>query len=124
TPQNIALADARKGIEMFRKVNVPILGVIENMSYFRCDECGKIHDIFASDGGKSVSVEYGTRLLGAFPLDPLIRKQTDEGHPPVVSHPESDVSKEYVIAARKAAASLWLNQSQTTPKPTIKMNPA
>lgn len=119
TPQNIALADARKGIEMFSKVNVPILGIVENMSYFRCDECGKDHFIFASDGGKSVAVEYGTRLLGSFPLDPMIREQTDAGSPPVASQPESDVTKNYVDAARLTAASLWIDQLDTTPQPTI-----
>ena len=119
TPQNIALADARKGIEMFRKVNVPILGIVENMSYFRCDGCGKEHFIFASDGGKSVAVEYGTRLLGNFPLDPVIREQTDAGHPPVASLPESEISMNYVDAARRTAASLWTNQLDTTPQPTI-----
>ena len=119
TPQNIALADAKKGIEMFRKVNVPILGVIENMSYFQCDGCGKKHHIFAADGGKSVAVEYRTRLLGDFPLDPVIREQTDGGVPPVISHPDSEVAKQFVEAARKTAASLWLSKMNATTTPNI-----
>lgn len=122
TPQNIALADARKGIEMFRKVNVPILGVIENMSYFVCDGCGKEHHIFASDGGASVADEYDTHLLGMLPLDGSIREQTDAGSPPVVGSPDSLVAQQYIDAARLSAARLWLTQLDTTPQPTISLN--
>ena len=85
TPQEVALADARKGIEMFAKVSVPILGITENMSYFICDGCGKQHSVFGSDGGATVADEYNTSLLGRLPLDPSIRMLTDSGQPPVAS---------------------------------------
>ena len=124
TPQNIALADAIKGIEMFQKVNIPILGVIENMSYFECDGCGKRHEIFDSDGGKQVAKDYSTRLLGEFPLDPMIRSRTDAGNPPVVSEPESGVAHRYREAARLTAAALWWTASQQAAAPTIAIDNA
>ena len=122
TPQPIALSDAIKGIEMFRKVNIPILGVIENMSYFECDGCGKRHEIFDSGGGIDISQQYGTQLLGAFPLHPLIQSQTDGGEPPVVSDPESDVAKQYRQTARRAAAMLWDVSNSQASGPTIAMD--
>ena len=119
TPQNIALADAIKGIEMFQKVNIPILGIVENMSYFACDECGKRHEIFDNAGGRTVANDYSTRLLGEFPLHPLIRTNTDAGHPPVVSDPDSEISELFRQAARLTAASLWESASQQAEAPTI-----
>ena len=122
TPQNIALADAIKGIEMFQKVNIPILGIIENMSFFSCDECGKRHEIFDTAGGRSVAADYSTRLLGEFPLHPMIRTQTDSGHPPVVAQPDSEVSQLYRKAAQLTAASLWEVSSQQAAAPTIQVD--
>lgn len=119
TPQNIALADAVKGIEMFQKVNIPILGIVENMSFFECDECGKRHEIFDNAGGKAVAKDYSTRVLGEFPLHPLIRTNTDAGHPPVVSEPDSEISDLFRKAARLTAASLWESASQQAEAPTI-----
>lgn len=119
TPQNIALADAVKGIEMFQKVNIPILGIVENMSFFECDECGKRHEIFDNAGGKTVAKDYSTRVLGEFPLHPSIRTNTDAGHPPVVSEPDSEISELFRKAARLTAASLWENASQQAEAPTI-----
>ena len=119
TPQNIAVADAVKGIEMFQKVNIPILGIVENMSYFECDGCGKQHSIFDSDGGQQVADAYKTNMLGAFPLHPMIRFQTDSGDPPVVSHPDSEVARMYQQSARLMAAKLWANSNDQTDAPTI-----
>lgn len=119
TPQNIALADAIKGIEMFRKVDIPILGVVENMSFFECDGCGKRHEIFDAAGGSQVAEDYDTYLLGEFPLHPAIRSLTDAGNPPVVSEPEGTISGLYRSAARKTAASLWQTVSQQSVAPTI-----
>lgn len=124
TPQNIALADAIKGIEMFQKVNIPILGIVENMSYFACDECGKRHEIFDNAGGRTVANDYSTRLLGEFPLHPLIRTNTDAGHPPVVSDPDSEISELFRQAARLTAASLWESASQQAEAPTIAIDNA
>lgn len=122
TPQNIALADAIKGIEMFQKVNIPILGVVENMSYFECDGCGKRHEIFDAAGGDKIAGEYGTRLLGAFPLHPTIRMKTDAGDPPVVSQPDSEIASLYRQAARNTAAALWESAAGEDAAPTISID--
>lgn len=121
TPQDIALSDARKGIEMFAKVKVPILGIIENMSNFICDQCGKSHAIFATEGGHRVAEEYGTTLLGQFPLDTQIRERTDQGTPPVTADPDSAITDSFIDCARKVAAQLWIHGLETAPPPTIKM---
>ena len=121
TPQNIALFDARKGIEMFTKVNVPILGIIENMSYFVCDQCGKSHAIFATGGGNRVAEEYGTTLLGQFPLDTQLREYMDNGTPPVTVNPDSAQTQTYIDCGRMIAAQLWVHGLQTAPPPSIEM---
>ncbi len=121
TPQDIALSDARKGIEMFAKVNVPILGIIENMSYFVCDQCGKSHTIFATEGGSRVAKEYGTKLLGQFPLDSQLREYMDNGTPPVAADPASEITQSFIDCARMVAAQLWVHGLHTAPPPTIKM---
>ena len=124
TPQNIALADAIKGIEMFRKVNIPILGVVENMSFFECDGCGKRHEIFDNAGGEKVAGDYATRVLGEFPLHPSIRVNTDAGHPPVVAEPDSEISDRFRLAARNTAAALWETSLQQAQAPTIAIDNA
>ena len=121
TPQHIALADARKGIEMFAKVNVPILGVVENMSYFECDGCGKRHHVFAAGGGARVAEEYGVELLGAFPLAPAIREQTDAGRPTVASDPDGELAALYRDTARRMAALVWRVQHRAAPAPSIRI---
>lgn len=121
TPQDIALSDARKGIEMFAKVKVPILGVIENMSYFVCDQCGKTHAIFATEGGSRVAEEYGTKLIGQFPLDSHLREHMDNGSPPVAADPASTITESFIDSARMVAAQLWVHGLHTAPPPTIKM---
>jgi ATP-binding protein involved in chromosome partitioning len=112
TPQDIALLDARKGIEMFRKVNIPVLGVVENMSLHTCTHCGHTEAIFGEQGGERLAEEYDVRLLGQLPLRADIRQQTDAGKPPVAENPDSDVSQIYRSIARQVAAGLW-RQSRT-----------
>ncbi len=102
TPQDIALLDAQKGIEMFRKVDVPILGVVENMAVHVCSNCGHREHIFGAHGGERIAREYGVPLLASLPLSLAIREQTDSGRPTVVSDPESDAAKAY----RQAAAGI------------------
>ncbi|MGI9325713.1 MAG: iron-sulfur cluster carrier protein ApbC [Pseudomonadales bacterium] len=107
TPQDIALLDAKKGIEMFRKVEVPTLGIVENMSYHRCPECGHESHPFGEGGGKAVASEYGTPLLARLPLDLSIREQADSGRPTVIADPDGELAAIYRDAARHVAARLW-----------------
>ncbi len=93
TPQDIALLDARKGVEMFRKVSVPVIGVVENMSTHICSACGHEEAIFGSGGGESVATDYGTRLLGQLPLSLDLREQSDQGTPIVVASPDAPASQ-------------------------------
>ncbi|SMF04538.1 ATP-binding protein involved in chromosome partitioning [Alteromonadaceae bacterium Bs31] len=107
TPQDIALLDARKGVEMFRKVNIPVFGVVENMSTHRCSNCGHVEAIFGEKGGDSLAEEYQVALLGRLPLAMEIRVQTDEGKPSVAADPDSAVSLEYKKIAEQVAMNLW-----------------
>ncbi|PWC40865.1 iron-sulfur cluster carrier protein ApbC [Azospirillum sp. TSO22-1] len=100
TPQDIALLDARKGLNMFRKVDVPVLGIIENMSYFCCPNCGHRTDIFSHGGARKEAEALGTDFLGEVPLDIAIRETSDQGQPIVVSQPDSEHSKVYRAIAR------------------------
>tara|TARA_B110000977_G_scaffold28389_1_gene36437 strand:+ start:64932 stop:66089 length:1158 start_codon:yes stop_codon:yes gene_type:complete len=106
TPQDIALLDARKGLKMFEKVEVPVLGIVENMSTHICSECGHEEPIFGSGGGEKMAAEYSVDLLGSLPLDISIRKQADGGVPTVVADPDSRVAQIYGEIARKTAAKL------------------
>ncbi|HEY4881769.1 MAG TPA: iron-sulfur cluster carrier protein ApbC [Steroidobacteraceae bacterium] len=106
TPQDIALADARKGLAMFEKVSVPVLGIIENMSMHVCSNCGHVDHIFGAGGGARMAAEYDVQLLGELPLDARIREQADGGRPTVVAEPESARARAYIEAARHAAAAL------------------
>ncbi|TCO75964.1 iron-sulfur cluster carrier protein ApbC [Chromatocurvus halotolerans] len=101
TPQDIALLDARKGIEMFRKVDVPILGIIENMALHECTQCGHVEHVFGSGGGADVAAEYGAELLASLPLAMAIREQTDAGRPTVLSAPDSAAGEAFMQAARR-----------------------
>jgi len=107
TPQDIALLDARKGIEMFRKVDIPVLGVVENMAVFCCPNCGHETAIFGSGGGARISAEFSTPLLGRLPLDLRIREQADGGMPTVAADPDGPLAALYRDAARHMAARLW-----------------
>lgn len=93
TPQDIALLDAKRGIEMFRQVKVPVLGVVENMSLHTCSQCGHSEPIFGEGGGERIAEEYQTALLGQLPLSLSIRQQVDQGHPSVESDPEGSVAQ-------------------------------
>jgi ATP-binding protein involved in chromosome partitioning len=103
TPQDIALLDARKGLKMFEKVNVPILGVVENMSTHVCTNCGHEEHVFGAGGGERLARENGVTVLGSLPLDIQIREQADSGNPTVVSAPESRAASTYREIARKVA---------------------
>ena len=119
TPQDIALLDARKGIEMFRKVDIPVLGVVENMSFFACPACGAASEVFGGGGGERVAAEFGVPLLGQLPLAPDIREQADGGRPTVVADPESATALLYRDLARHAAARIWALEAGGAP--TISM---
>ncbi len=108
TPQDIALLDARKGFKMFEKVEVPVLGIVENMSTHICSKCGHEEPIFGSGGGGEMAEQYGVDLLGQLPLDIRIREEADSGKPTVVADPECRISQEYRTIARKTAAKLSL----------------
>ncbi|HEY5717320.1 MAG TPA: iron-sulfur cluster carrier protein ApbC [Motiliproteus sp.] len=106
TPQDIALLDARKGIEMFRKVEIPVLGIVENMSLHICSQCGHSEPIFGEGGGQKIAAAYDTDLLGKLPLTLAIRQQADAGAPIVASDPDSDVARYYRDIALEIAARL------------------
>jgi ATP-binding protein involved in chromosome partitioning len=103
TPQDIALLDARKGLKMFEKVDIPILGVVENMSTHICSNCGHEEPIFGAGGGQKMCAEYGVDFLGALPLTMSIREQTDSGRPTVVADPDGQVATIYKQIARRVA---------------------
>jgi ATP-binding protein involved in chromosome partitioning len=107
TPQDIALLDAKKGIEMFRKVDIPVLGVVENMSVFRCPHCGGESAVFGTGGGARIAAETGVPVLAELPLAMQIREQADGGLPTVVQDPSGDIAGLYREAARHLAARLW-----------------
>jgi len=120
TPQDIALLDAKKGIEMFRKVDVPVLGVVENMAVHICSNCGHTEHLFGEGGGERIAKDYGVPLLGSLPLALSIREQSDSGNPPVVAEPNGPVAAIYKQIARRAAAQLALRERQQgTVFPTI-----
>lgn len=100
TPQDIALADARKGLKMFERVNVPVYGIIENMSYFLCPSCGHREEIFSYGGGKRSAENLGTEFLGEIPLYTKIREGGDTGNPIVVMEPDSEYTKKFITIAR------------------------
>jgi ATP-binding protein involved in chromosome partitioning len=108
TPQDIALLDARKGLKMFEKVEVPVLGIVENMSIHICSQCGHEEHIFGEGGGQRMAEEYNVDFLGALPLDKRIREETDAGKPTVVAEPDSRIAMIYREVARRTAARLSL----------------
>jgi ATP-binding protein involved in chromosome partitioning len=122
TPQDIALADARKGLKMFEKVAVPVLGVVENMSVHICSNCGHTEHIFGAGGGERMAHEYGVKLLGELPLDAHIREEADGGRPSVVAAPESARARRYFEMARRTAGALAVrarDRSSVFPKIVI-----
>ena len=123
TPQDIALLDAKKGIKMFEKVGVPILGIVENMAVHICSNCGHTEHIFGEDGGKKMAVDYKMDYLGALPLDMQIRLQADNGRPTVVADPDGDVAGIYKAIARKMAITVAAKAKDFSARfPTIKIS--
>jgi ATP-binding protein involved in chromosome partitioning len=123
TPQDIALLDARKGVKMFEKVGVPILGLVENMAVYCCPNCGHTEHIFGRDGGKHMAAEYGMDYLGALPLNMQIRVQADSGTPTVVADPDGEVAGIYKAVARKVAITVAAKAKDFSNKfPTIKIS--
>lgn len=123
TPQDLALIDVRRACEMFAKLDVPILGVVENMSVYHCPKCGHEEKLFGEGGGALLAKEYDLELLGAVPLDVTIRQQTDKGNPPVVAEPASENAHILRTLALKAAGKLSLqtkDYSARFPKVVVK----
>jgi ATP-binding protein involved in chromosome partitioning len=116
TPQDIALIDAKKGLKMFEKVGIPILGIVENMSFHVCPKCGHRSHIFGAGGAERMSREYGTELLGQLPLDEAIRSQADSGKPTVVSDPDGPLAEIYRRIARRCAVKIAESQRDMTSK--------
>jgi len=114
TPQDIATLDARKGLQMFRKVNVPVLGIIENMSLHTCSNCGHQEHVFGAGGGERIAHDYGVPLLGALPLDTRIREHADSGCPSVVAEPDGEIARIFSDIALRMAAKLSLQADDYT----------
>jgi ATP-binding protein involved in chromosome partitioning len=120
TPQDIALIDARKGIRMFEKVGVPILGLVENMAVHVCSQCGHAEHIFGQDGGRRMAAEHGMDYLGALPLAMSIRVQADGGVPTVVAEPQGELAEQYRNVARQVAVTIAAKAKDFSAKfPTI-----
>lgn len=122
TPQDIALADAKKGVEMFRKVNIPVLGMIENMSMHICSNCGHAEHIFGEDGAERLAETYQTEVLGSLPLSKYIREQSDAGLPVVAADDCSEVSMMYRHAARRLAVELAKRAQSSAVMPSIQIS--
>jgi ATP-binding protein involved in chromosome partitioning len=116
TPQDIALIDARKGLKMFEKVGIPILGIVENMSTHVCSNCGHEEHIFGAGGAERMAKEYGIELLGSLPLDIAIREQADSGKPTVVADPDGRVAEIYRAIARRVAVRIAERQKDMSLK--------
>jgi ATP-binding protein involved in chromosome partitioning len=116
TPQDIALIDARKGLKMFEKVGIPILGVVENMSFHLCPQCGHESHIFGKGGAERMAQDYKTELLGQLPLDESIQQQADSGRPTVVSDPDGKLAEIYKRIARRVAVKIAESQRDMTSK--------
>jgi ATP-binding protein involved in chromosome partitioning len=125
TPQDIALMDAKKGLKMFEKVGVPILGIVENMSIYVCPNCGHSEHIFGADGGQKMATEYGVDYLGALPLNLQIREQADAGRPTVVADPDGAIAATYKMVARQVAVKIAARAKDFSSKfPTISVSKA
>ncbi|HUB64257.1 MAG TPA: Mrp/NBP35 family ATP-binding protein [Methylocella sp.] len=119
TPQDLALIDARRGIAMFRKVEVPVLGIVENMSYFLCPHCGGRTEIFAHGGARDAAMKFGVPFLGEVPLDMAIREQSDSGRPVTVADPDGAYARVYRDIAAQVKASLEKGRVHIAPKIVI-----
>ena len=125
TPQDIALLDARKGVNMFEKVGVPILGIVENMAVHVCTNCGHVEHIFGADGGRKMAAQYKVPYLGGLPLTMAIREQTDSGTPTVAAEPDGEVAALYKAVARQVAVTVAAKARDLSAKfPTISISKA
>ncbi|MEE4221733.1 iron-sulfur cluster carrier protein ApbC [Pseudomonas viridiflava] len=122
TPQDLALLDARKGVEMFRKVNIPVLGVVENMAVHICSNCGHAEHLFGEGGGEKLASQYDVELLASLPLSMLIREQTDGGKPTAIAEPESQIAMVYQELARHVGARIVLQEAASPAMPTISVS--
>ena len=122
TPQDIALLDAKKGIEMFSKVSVPVLGVVENMAVHICSQCGHAEHIFGEGGGHAIAAEYGVPMLGALPLSLQIREQADSGQPVMVADPDGEAAGLYRDVALNMAAALAKRSRHSDAAPSISIS--
>jgi len=111
TPQEVSLIDAKKGLKMFERVNVPVFGIVENMSYFIAPDTGKKYDIFGSGGGEKLATELNSKLLGSIPIDPRIREGGDTGKPIVAELPDSENAKVIIEIARNLAAQISIKNA-------------
>jgi len=121
TPQDLALLDAKKGVEMFRKVNIAVLGVVENMATHVCSRCGHIEPIFGEGGGERLAAQYGGSLLASLPLAMRIREQADGGKPTAIAEPEGDIARIYQQMARSVGARLALSK-RSAAQPSISVD--
>ena len=119
TPQDLALLDAKKGVEMFRKVNIPVLGVVENMAVHICSNCGHAEHLFGEGGGEKLATQYGVELLASLPLSMAIRMQSDGGKPTTIADPESQIAMIYQEMARSVGARIALSGMSAGAMPTI-----
>ena len=119
TPQDLALLDARKGVEMFRKVNIPVLGVVENMAVHICSNCGHAEHLFGEGGGEKLATEYGVEVLASLPLSMAIREQADNGKPTAIADPDSPVALIYQELARHVGARIVVTEAALQAMPTI-----
>ncbi|UVE18841.1 iron-sulfur cluster carrier protein ApbC [Pseudomonas sp. LS44] len=119
TPQDLALLDAKKGVEMFRKVNIPVLGVVENMAVHICSNCGHAEHLFGEGGGEKLASQYGVDLLASLPLSMAIREQSDGGKPTTVADPESQIAMIYQAMARSVGARIAQSELSASAIPNI-----
>jgi ATP-binding protein involved in chromosome partitioning len=110
TPQQVALIDAKKGLKMFEKVEIPVIGIIENMSTHICSNCGHEEAIFGENGGESMAKHYSVDFLGSLPLDKRIREESDQGHPTVIAEPSSEIAQKYRTMAHKISSTVGIQK--------------
>lgn len=122
TPQDLALLDAKKGVEMFRKVNIPVLGVVENMAVHICSNCGHAEHLFGEGGGEKLAAQFGVELLASMPLSIAIRTQADSGRPTVIADPESQLAMLYQEIARHVGARIVLSERASVGLPNISIS--
>ncbi len=122
TPQEVALTDARKGVQMFTQVGIPVLGIVENMATHICSNCGHAEDIFGTGGAQQLADDFDVALLGSLPLDKQIREHLDAGNPSVACDPASAVSQSYIALAQKLAVKIWKSNLQSLHSPIIEVS--